>query len=59
MLDQRHRALADVLAPQVGDAVLGDDVVDVAAAGDHAGALLEARPDAADGAVLGASSAGR
>ena len=40
--DERHRALPDVLAPQVGDAVLGDDVVDVAAARDDARALPRA-----------------
>ena len=32
------RPLLHALAVQVGDAVLGDDVVHVAARGDHAGA---------------------
>jgi hypothetical protein len=45
---QRLGALADVLAPEVGDAVFGDHVVDVAAAGHHPRPLFEDRLDAAD-----------
>src|SRR5687767_12101379 len=44
--DERARALAQVLAVEVGDAVLGDDVVDVRARGDDARALLEVGDDA-------------
>ena len=51
--DQRQRPFLHALAVQVGDAVLGDDVVHVAARGDHAGAGREARHDARDRAVLG------
>src|SRR5271157_4718884 len=52
-LDERFDALAEGLAVQIGDAVLGDDVVDVAARGDHAGAGLELRNDARDGTLPG------
>src|SRR6185369_4085538 len=51
--DQRFGALADVPPPEVGDAVFGDHVVDVTAAGDHAGPLFERRLDAAHRAALG------
>ena len=46
--DQRERPLLDALAVQVGDAVLGDDVVHVAARRDDARAGREAGHDARD-----------
>ena len=51
--DQRHGPLADVLPVEVGDAELGDDVVDVAAVQGHPGPLLDERHDARDLALLG------
>src|ERR1035437_307263 len=57
-LDERFDTLAQGLAVQVGDAVLGDDVVDVAARGDHAGAGLELRNDARDRTVPGGGRQG-
>ena len=45
--DQRHGPLPHGLAVQVGHAVLGDHVMDVAARGDDAGALLQEGHDAA------------
>ena len=45
--DERAGALRDAPAVQLRDAPLGDDRLDMAARGDHAGALLEERHDAA------------
>src|SRR5689334_909966 len=50
---ERLGALADGLAPEVGDAVFGYDVVDVAAARHHPRPLFEGGLDAADRSVLG------
>ena len=51
--DQGDRPLLHALAVQVGDAVLGDDVVNVAAGGDDARPGAQLRDDARDLAVLG------
>lgn len=48
--DQCLGALAERLADEVHGAVLGDDVVDVSARGDHPGPRLQGGDDAGDGA---------
>src|SRR5450756_1783772 len=50
-LDERLGALAQAHAAQVGDAVLGDDVVDVGAHGRHCRAGAEGGDDARHGAA--------
>ena len=47
-VDQGAGALAQVLAVEIGDAVLGDDIVDVGARGDDAGAQAQIGRDPAD-----------
>src|SRR3990172_10962045 len=51
--DELLGALAQALALKAGDAVLGDDVVDVVAGHGGHGAGLELGHDAGDGAALG------
>jgi len=46
-VDQGHGPLTDAFAPQIGHAVFGDHVVDVAATGDDSGAAIEGGLDAA------------
>src|SRR5690349_13740986 len=52
-VDQGLRTFADTLAPELGDAVLRDDVVHVTTARDHAGPFFEHALDAAHAAVPG------
>ena len=52
-VDEVEDPFADALAVQVGDAVFGDDVMDVAAGGDDACAFGEVRDDSADLACAG------
>ena len=56
--DEGLGTLADGFAIEVGDAVFGDDVADVVAGGDDAGALFEHGDDAADAVVLGGAGEG-
>src|SRR3954462_15036388 len=51
-------APASSLAVEVGDAVLGDDVMDIVAGGGDAGAVVEHRDDAREGAALGRGGEG-
>jgi hypothetical protein len=57
-VDELLGALADGAAVEGGDAVFGDDVVDVVAGGDDAGAFVEHGDDAADGVVFGGGEEG-
>ena len=51
-IDQGQHALADGLAMQVGDAVLGNNVMHVAACRDNAGAFAQFGYNARNGLVL-------
>lgn len=56
--NERNGALLDALTVQVGHAVFGHHVMNIATRGDHPGAGLQAATNARDGSVFGRGGQG-